>query len=629
MHKSILLKCKFSSAPLCCSDKIIKIHKVLAGQCRELTTTSRLFSVKSSQDESGSDLYLGDYVRDVFRDNEVFRIIQGSSMKSSLAPESQVWSAFDTLGQSAQDPKALSDLSRSKKHARAPSKFKQESREHEKRQKISDYDPDQPVSSYESDQSMTSKVVTQCHSQKDVVPETQEDDCQPLRPTANWEPSNEVSGAIPASHASLTTAGNIEHINDASVSIVEDNTLRKPSPSSSTSSGFGDRVFSEEPDQRAGRLLIRPTPKKRLLSQDRARSASSAATTPFVEPVTSITVEIPRSCQKLKRPSRYTSANSRDSSASCIYDEIDETDTDEAVPTTGRQSFVPSNLDSTALLARISTQNWKSPFKASSERSQSSSISQRNEHTEREGLTSAVTAQKNTTMFDKAQEQQVDDASKSLKGLRAKQTAILRARKAVEAERERLANEKASEAQKRAQASARANKEAEARARKNEAEVARLLASENGDLASSRIKEFVDEGQLTDEGNRIEKAPIGYETPKITPIPAPVSAIRISSTPFIPRERPATKERPLKLPAPGHHESVLAVPQHVTSKASVILPPMKKTATVTSAQPAACVTHPPPILPPAKTTTKSKLTSNLVTMVAPGKNFSIAASSGP
>src|SRR5277367_1769839 len=47
---------------------------------------TRLFAIEKPQDSYGSDLYLGDRVRDVFEDNEIFRVIKGATIRASVEP---------------------------------------------------------------------------------------------------------------------------------------------------------------------------------------------------------------------------------------------------------------------------------------------------------------------------------------------------------------------------------------------------------------------------------------------------------------------------------------------------------------------------------------------------------------
>jgi hypothetical protein len=107
-------------------------------------SADRLFAIDKHQDSYGSDLYLGDRVRDVFEDNEVFRVIKGDTIRASVEPHGARSQSVQPNGVfqygSAGPGKRSYNQSEAENSTRAP-----------KRQRIVTSDPDRPVRSRERD----------------------------------------------------------------------------------------------------------------------------------------------------------------------------------------------------------------------------------------------------------------------------------------------------------------------------------------------------------------------------------------------------------------------------------------------------------------------------------------------
>jgi hypothetical protein len=136
-----------------------------------MLTRVRLFKIHKSQDEDGSDLFFEDRVGDLFADNEVFRIVQGSYMRDSVQPA--LLAAFeytpsqksDGVVQASSPLNEIRPLDSATRGTISPPGRKR---------KLSNLHPDTPVTSRERDLPSPEEPESKSHLQQDIsIPETQ------------------------------------------------------------------------------------------------------------------------------------------------------------------------------------------------------------------------------------------------------------------------------------------------------------------------------------------------------------------------------------------------------------------------------------------------------------------------
>lgn len=398
MNLDQILQASLCPSDVSCSMTVYYIQ-------HESNYTSRLFNIHRSQDEVGSDLYLDDRVGDVFADNEVFRIVQGSSIRESLPPDSPAFSYLHPGEARARSVSIAHTSAGTKKRELEESPCQDEIQRREKRQKVGKSYQDRPILSLERDTPELDAESTQLIENDTVVPETQCSIDEPMDVELTQvpvviEPKSPQLG--PTSKFAATNS-------DDDLGDQDQEHAKIPSPASSTGSTRGESVFSNEASFSRGRKLkIRATPKKRLVSQERSLTRSTAGTTPtHQEPpmspsLPSTTIELiekpgpskPR--QGLRRPTLYASNKSRGSSASKVYDEIEETDRDEprSVPKKRKEALRTNHDDK--LPTGVSTYKFKTKSKQSPDRSQMSSPTSSSQFVRQSSVTTKATVSANT-----------------------------------------------------------------------------------------------------------------------------------------------------------------------------------------------------------------------------------------
>lgn len=294
---------------------------------RIMLTNARLFAIGKSQDSGGADLYLEDRVGDVFQDNEIFRIIQGNTIRESLPPDPRAFAAHNVPFVSHSIVSVFRSPAQSKKRRSSQSPSHSNTRRNDKRQRLLDLSPDESrlLSETDAPRAATSTVTVR----ESLVPNTQQSLIEQAdTPHTTVETTPETSPSIKEENA----FENVEPTAEPEQIVLDDST-----PTSSVKSVRNDSVFSETNSSHRGRLKIVQKPKRRLVSQERSGSKSTPATTPNGQEVSSTAAVqrtlssggAPKSASRLRRPTIQTYKRTRGVSASNVYDEIEETDRDE------------------------------------------------------------------------------------------------------------------------------------------------------------------------------------------------------------------------------------------------------------------------------------------------------------
>ncbi|KAI9740829.1 MAG: hypothetical protein M1818_004434 [Claussenomyces sp. TS43310] len=296
-----------------------------------------LFKIDKSQDANDSDLYLQDRVGDLFEDNDIFKIVQGSSIRDSLRPDvrrSMSYSGFTGLAAARGSSLRIDNPLNGDRHYAIPhvqSRFRREGT-----QVVTTLDPDHPIRSRERDTPLSGI----CQSRRTNIEIVEAPEMQGLRvgerDTGMMTKLTQIE-SIPSSDAQEPPP----LIGAVEPSIADDTVLDTrpsspptwaPSPqyppaqtiSPSPHSSSRDRTFSNSTDMQPLKPTWLVPGGSTMPHLYQPGSASTAATTPNSSPPgTFADHSSPK--RKLKRPSE-SRGKKRKVPASYAYDDFEGDD---------------------------------------------------------------------------------------------------------------------------------------------------------------------------------------------------------------------------------------------------------------------------------------------------------------
>lgn len=310
-----------------------------------------LFSVDGAQDAFGSDLYLGDRVRDVFEDNEIFRVVRGATWRQSVEPfrarSVSVQPEIQTQIQRQRQQSVLSNANTGlgvagvagrKRQMGSPTAWTGAGAA-QKRQRTASaaVDPNRPMRSVERDTALRATVrrasgVTAASSQTAFTKEIQ-DSQEAVRSQHSVQTQNSTTmvppprprsrasstrKSLPATSRSLRQSGSfLDLLPD---SFEHAGTPQKPASDASSAATRDEAVFSDQQNQNrncaASVTRMKIVFMEELNNPERGASVSTAQTTPVVAEapvISSLQLPLassqpspgsaPDSAKKLKRPS--------------------------------------------------------------------------------------------------------------------------------------------------------------------------------------------------------------------------------------------------------------------------------------------------------------------------------------
>ena len=252
---------------------------VLLSSLANEASYARLFAIEKPQDSYGSDLYLGDRVRDVFEDNEIFRVIKGATIRASVEPHQAGSQSVQPDGVFQYGSVGIGKRRNGRSEA-------EDLLRAQKRQRIITNDPDRPIRSRERDTVEREEQDSDENAREaTVIQDSQETNTENLAGPGVNGVSQRITkhGQIASSPA--RESGSVHQRHPNPITTFSAPLQRIPAPPSGSISKDDAATSSSEINSPRSRVISQSKRKLNLVEdfseQDRGQSTSTAVTTPL------------------------------------------------------------------------------------------------------------------------------------------------------------------------------------------------------------------------------------------------------------------------------------------------------------------------------------------------------------